>query len=59
MEKTIEDKLLFLFSKQEISHITLWRENDTWYIIKKKSFQEERIFYNRDLGVVIENASVI
>lgn len=56
---TIEEKLLSLFSKQDISHITLWRENDTWYIIKKKPFQEERIFYNTDLGVVITNASAL
>lgn len=59
MDQSIEEKLLNLFSKQELSHITLWRENDTWYIIKKKPFQEERIFYNKDLGTVISNASII
>jgi hypothetical protein len=59
MDQSIEEKLLCLFSRQELSHITLWRENDTWYIIKKKPFQEERIFYNKDLSTVISNASVL
>jgi len=54
MEKTIEEKLLFLFSKQELSHVTLWREGDTWYIIKKKAFQEERIYYGKELSQVID-----
>lgn len=53
---SIEEKLLNLFSKQDLSHITMWRENDTWYLIKKKPFQEERIYYNKDLGVLISSA---
>jgi hypothetical protein len=50
----LQDTLLVLFSKKEISHITIWRDTDKWYVLKKVPFKEESFAYDIDLVKAIE-----
>lgn len=45
-----EEILINLFSRQEVSHISIWVDNDIWYVLKKKPFSEERLFSGSSLN---------